>query len=72
LGALAATWLLVSGCGADDDDPGQNTGGSVGSADTGTGPAHDFHEIGHVGYSASCKEHFAECVSVCVGGDGDG
>ena len=46
------------------------------AADTGSGPAHDCHEVGHVGNAAACEAEFAGCVATCtdanVGGGGAG
>jgi hypothetical protein len=37
-------------------------------ADSGSGDAHECHELGHVGDGAACAEGFAGCVKVCVEG----
>lgn len=39
------------------------------AADTGSGPAHDCHAIGHVGNAAACEAEFAGCVGTCTGAD---
>jgi hypothetical protein len=39
------------------------------AADTGSGPAHDCHEVGHVGNAAACEAEFAGCVGTCTGAD---
>ena len=39
------------------------------AADSGTGPAHECHEVGHVGNAAACNAEFAGCVGVCTGAD---
>lgn len=46
-------------------------------ADTGSGPGHDCHELGHEGDAAACSAGFAKCIEVCVpeagaGGAGNG
>jgi len=45
-------------------------------ADTGPGPAHDCHEVGHEGEGAQCLLAFADCARTCVpesaGGSGSG
>jgi hypothetical protein len=35
-------------------------------ADTGSGDAHDCHELGHVSDGAACAQAFAGCVETCV------
>jgi len=35
-------------------------------ADTGSGPAHDCHETGHIGNAATCVKDFSSCIHVCV------
>lgn len=35
-------------------------------ADTGSGPAHDCHETGHVGVAATCAKEFSSCIHTCV------
>jgi hypothetical protein len=46
------------------------------AADTEPGPAHDCHEVGHVGNAAACEAEFAGCVGICtdadIGGGGAG
>lgn len=46
------------------------------AADTGSGAAHDCHEVGHVGHAEDCTVQFASCVGVCtetdVGAGGTG
>lgn len=37
-------------------------------ADTGSGPAHECHELGHVNDAAACVEGFSGCVETCVEG----
>jgi hypothetical protein len=39
------------------------------AADTGSGPAHDCHEVGHVGDAAACEAEFAGCMGTCTGAD---
>jgi len=45
-------------------------------ADTGPGPAHECHEVGHEGEGAACLAQFASCTRTCVpeaaGGAGSG
>jgi hypothetical protein len=45
-------------------------------ADTGPGPAHDCHEVGHEGEGTQCLLAFADCARTCVpegaGGSGAG
>lgn len=36
------------------------------AADTGSGPAHDCHEVGHVGNAAACEAEFAGCIGTCT------
>jgi large repetitive protein len=36
------------------------------AADTGSGPAHDCHDVGHVGHADDCTSQFASCVGVCT------
>lgn len=36
------------------------------AADSGTGEAHECHELGHVGDGAACAEGFSACVNTCV------
>jgi hypothetical protein len=38
-------------------------------ADTGSGPAHDCHETGHVGHVDACAQAFDGCVALCVSDD---
>ncbi|HYQ15816.1 MAG TPA: hypothetical protein VEQ58_08665 [Polyangiaceae bacterium] len=40
-------------------------------ADSGSGAAHDCHEVGHVADGAACLSSFDGCVKTCVD-DGDG
>jgi hypothetical protein len=35
-------------------------------ADTGSGPAHDCHEVGHDGVAKNCVEEFTSCTFSCV------
>ncbi len=35
-------------------------------ADTGSGPAHDCHEIAHDDVEADCAAALVDCMSVCV------
>ena len=81
----------TSGAGTHSGGTGGLSGGGVGGAsessecqvvgelcheaDTGVGPAHDCHELGHSGDTAACHESFASCIAVCVedeGGEGTG
>jgi len=42
-------------------------------ADTGSGTAHDCHELGHVGETEVCEQEFDSCIATCVdtgGGEG--
>ena len=39
------------------------------AADTGSGPAHDCHEVGHVGNAEGCAEAFDGCIALCTGDD---
>jgi hypothetical protein len=41
-------------------------------ADTGSGPAHECHEVGHVGNAAACEAEFASCIGTCVADEGAG
>jgi hypothetical protein len=45
-------------------------------ADTGSGPGHDCHELGHEGHAAACVAGFDDCIALCVpaeeGGGGGG
>jgi hypothetical protein len=42
-------------------------------ADTGTGPAADCHELGHIGDVEVCEQEFAGCIGTCVSsGGGEG
>ena len=41
-------------------------------ADTGSGPAHDCHEVGHESVGATCLKEFAGCVGTCVHEEGAG
>lgn len=42
-------------------------------ADTGTGPASECHELGHVGDAGVCEQEFDSCIATCVdGGGGEG
>jgi len=41
-------------------------------ADTGTGPGHDCHEVGHEGVAAACAKEFAGCIQTCVTEPGAG
>jgi hypothetical protein len=36
------------------------------AADSGSGPAHDCHETGHVGHSDECLAQFDGCVETCT------
>jgi hypothetical protein len=38
-------------------------------ADTGSGPGHDCHQLGHVGNADACVEGFDGCVALCTGED---
>jgi hypothetical protein len=38
-------------------------------ADTGSGPAHDCHETGHVAHPDACAEQFDGCIATCVTDD---
>jgi hypothetical protein len=42
-------------------------------ADTGTGPASECHELGHIGDDTVCAQEFDSCIATCVdtgGGEG--
>ena len=39
-------------------------------ADTGTGTAHECHEIGHEGHVDACADAFDGCIEFCTGADG--
>jgi hypothetical protein len=42
-------------------------------ADTGSGPAHDCHQLGHVAEREVCEQEFDGCIATCVetgGGEG--
>lgn len=41
-------------------------------ADTGSGPGHDCHELGHVGNADACAEAFDGCITLCTGDDTGG
>jgi hypothetical protein len=36
------------------------------AADEGSGPAHDCHEVGHVGNAAACEAEFDGCIGTCT------
>jgi hypothetical protein len=36
------------------------------AADSGSGAAHDCHEVGHVGHADDCTAQFASCVGICT------
>lgn len=41
------------------------------AADSGSGPAHDCHDVGHEAHADECTAQFAGCVAVCTD-DGEG
>lgn len=41
-------------------------------ADTGSGPGHDCHELGHENDPAACAAGFAKCIDLCVPSEGAG
>ncbi len=42
------------------------------AADTGSGPGHDCHSLGHEGDSAACEAQMASCMEICVEDDDAG
>jgi len=38
-------------------------------ADTGSGPGHDCHELGHEGHATACAAGFDDCIALCVHDD---
>jgi len=40
-------------------------------ADTGSGDAHECHELGHEGDGEACGKGFADCIGTCVEGSAD-
>lgn len=42
------------------------------AADTGSGAAHDCHELGHVGNAEACVDAFDGCITLCTADDAGG
>jgi hypothetical protein len=41
-------------------------------ADTGSGPGHECHELGHEGHAEACAAGFRDCIAICVQDDDAG
>ncbi|HEY6080857.1 MAG TPA: hypothetical protein VIW29_18715 [Polyangiaceae bacterium] len=77
---VLAAFLVVPGCSDDDHDGEGDPHGDAAlvcqvmgelchAADSGEGPAHDCHEIGHVGEGEACEAAFDGCMGVCLESD---
>lgn len=74
--------VAFAGCSGDDDDEPaahedaalicQVIGELCHEADTGSGPAHECHLLGHEGDAATCDAQMAGCMEICVEGDSGG
>jgi hypothetical protein len=83
--ALSSTFFMFGGCSDNDDPVVAGAGGETSEAsgaaecevvgelcheaDTGSGVAHDCHELAHHGQGAACLESFASCIDSCVPDD---
>lgn len=54
------------GAASDGSDECKVMGELCHAADSGSGAAHDCHEVGHEGDGASCLAEFAGCINTCV------